>query len=122
MANPLDNLTPWKPGQSGNPTGNNGWSTKPISKRIQEYLEGDCQFLDHLPDNLKSKKAKDMLIEALVKKAIGTETYGSDTSAMKLIFEHAEGKPYQAIDMTTKGERISSSTSKLDELIAKLNA
>ena len=105
----------WQPGQSGNPKGNfDRHSTKPIAKRIQEYLDKGCENIEALKE-FKSKAAKDAIIEAMITNAVK-----GDKGSAKLLFEMVEGKPAQSVDVTTNGEKISQSTERLDEVLAKL--
>lgn len=91
------NLTPWRPGQSGNPAGKPK-GTKHLSTWIQELLEDES-----FSYNLQGKKTKTgaplkAILEVLVIKALE-----GDTRAFDLLCKYGYGQKY---DVTSKDEKI----------------
>ncbi len=78
MAGRIENLKPWKPGQSGNPGG------RPKKLLVDQSLE---ELL--LADD--SKLAKDIALALIGRATIG------DVRAAQLIAERTQGKPIQGI-------------------------
>lgn len=106
----------WKPGDIPNPAGNHDrHSTRPIAKRIAEFLEGDIPSDFEIDDRFKSRKAKEALIQALFERAVKQET-----GAAKLLIEQAEGRADQNIDLRTLGKSLSPAGESLKELAEKI--
>ena len=76
-------LTPWKPGQSGNPGG------RPKRKPLTEQLE---KILDECGRDPQRRTYARRLVESAVKRAIKKDTF-----ALKEIWERTEGKVPQAV-------------------------
>lgn len=111
MTGRLDNLTPWKPGQSGNPRG------RPKKRLIDEALE------ELLASN-DSEAARDVAA-ALLKRA-----RKGDLRAIQLIAERTQGKPTRAVEISgldggaleidhMTDEQLDQ---RINELLAKLNS
>ena len=76
----IDNLTPWKPGQSGNPKG------RPKKENpFKDFLESD-ERLASLIASLYTKAAE------------------GDTQAMREFLDRAFGKPLQKAEVENSGE------------------
>lgn len=112
-----EHLNPIKLGEIRNPLGNGAdrHSTRPIAKRIAEFLEGDIPSDFEIDDRFKSRKAKEALIQALFERAIKQET-----GAAKLLIEQAEGKADQNIDLRTLGRSITPSDERHNAMMEKL--
>jgi len=82
---PLENLTPFQPGQSGNPAGKPK-GTKHLSTYIQEALT-DENFELKLKDGTI---LKEMPIKAIIKTAVAKSVSG-DTRAMEWLAKHGYG-------------------------------
>lgn len=80
-----DNLTPFKPGESGNPAGRPK-GTKNMSTILREMLELDIEV-----DGVKITQ-KDAIIKKLIQKSTAGEL-----GAIQEIFDRTEGKPKQDI-------------------------
>lgn len=80
-AKELANLRPWKPGQSGNPSG------RPRKRLLDWALEEQLEALD-------SAQAAVIAAKLLKKAANG------DVRAAQLIAERTEGKPKQKVEVT----------------------
>ena len=77
----IENLKPWKPGQSGNPGG------RPKRRLLDEALE------DLLGSN-DSQAARDVAVTLLKKARKG------DIRAIQLLAERTQGKPMRAIEIS----------------------
>src|SRR5580700_2487789 len=82
----LANLTPWKPGQSGNPLGVNAGRPRGLVKLMREAL---------------SKGAGDAIIAKMVERA-----NDGDMRAAELLLNYTEGKPLQANINVSIDERV----------------
>ena len=92
MANKLDNLKPpWKPGQSGNPTGKNAGRprTRPMTDALKALLDKDDQKL------LKG------LVAVAAQKALG-----GDFRYWKEIMDRSDGKVMELLDVTSNGDSL----------------
>lgn len=76
----IENLRPWKSGQSGNPKG-----CPPKAVRLSAILEAHLETIS--PEDVKKRPWKQLFIEAVVKAAMK----GSGT-AIKEIFDRIDGK------------------------------
>ncbi len=81
MTGRMDNLTPWKPGQSGNPRG------RPKKRLIDQALE-------ELLESNDAEAARDVAA-ALLKRA-----RKGDLRAIQLIAERTQGKPMRAVEIS----------------------
>ena len=100
----VENLRPWKPGQSGNPAGR----PKGIAKTVRERCGGDPQ----------------RLVDILLAIAEDDSQRASDrTNAARALIEHGWGKApaFAAIEGTDPLER-DEITEKIAELVAELRA
>ena len=90
MANPIDNLTPWKKGQSGNPGG------RPKGKlNLNAMLE---KFMENEIDTPKGKKqAAELFIEGLFKNALK-----GNSTAINQIIDRLAGKVKDQIKQDIK--------------------
>lgn len=94
MSNP--NPSPenqFQPGESGNPEGRPKGSISLktiIQQRIAEIPIG------------QTKNWAEQIIESLLEKAV----VNKDVAAQKLIFSYVDGNPDQALDLTSKGEKL----------------
>ena len=98
--NPLDNLKPFKKGQSGNPKGRpvGAKSRSTIAKR---WLETEEKLKNPITGTQESLSQEDIITLSLVKKA-----RSGDVSAYKSLMDSAYGAPIQQTDITTDGEPI----------------
>ena len=79
-------LTPFKKGQSGNPSGlPKGYKT--FKTLIKEYSTKSINYKD-----LNNKKIRTTAGEALILQLFGKILYKGDVSAARLLLEHAEAK------------------------------
>lgn len=76
----------FRPGQSGNPKG------KPKTRKLREMLN----------ENISDEQWENLL------KKMYTKASGGDVQAFKAIAEYRDGKPSQAIDLTSNGETVPS--------------
>ena len=114
----IQNLTPWKKGQSGNPNGR----PRRVLTKLQKDLK--IEFNVSLP-----KEDKLTLLESLLEmngnqlagiinddqspiflvniaNAILKETKAGKTYALNSLFDRFFGKPSQSVDITSKGESL----------------
>ncbi len=84
MAGRVDNLKPWKPGESGNPGGRS--RTKPLTEELQRLLDSEAP-------NAKGQTWVAVIAEALVKKA-----RKGDVRAIAELANRIEGKARQSVE------------------------
>lgn len=87
------NLTPWQPGQSGNPDGRppKGYSiTEMMRERMNEV------------DQETGKTYRELLVNRLLKLAIRK----GDITAIKLVIQYLDGMPLQRTDITSSGKPV----------------
>lgn len=106
MAGRIQNLKPWKPGQSGNPGG------RPKSKPLTDEL---LRFLEQEAPKGKGQTWASLIAEALVKKA-----RRGDVRAITELANRIEGKPRQAVELSGNGldglaERIAAAHKRVNE-------
>jgi hypothetical protein len=103
----IENLRPWKPGQSGNPGG------RPRKRLIDRELE---ELLSDSDSSLANAIARALLVRARK----------GDLKAIQLVVERTEGRPRQAVEVSgPDGNRIAlefMSDEQLNERIAQLQA
>jgi len=76
----IENLRPWKPGQSGNPKGG--------PKRSEQMAAILLDFLETIPpEDMKKRPWKQLVAEALVKASVK-----GNVAAIKEIFDRTDGK------------------------------
>jgi hypothetical protein len=98
MAN-NQNLRPPKFGEVRNPHGRPK-GARNLSTVLREML--DTKIDVDMPDGTKSKKDfRDIIIQKLIKKAST-----GDLKAIDMIMDRTDGKPCQAVDVTSLGEKI----------------
>jgi hypothetical protein len=94
MADPLDNLVPYQPGQSGNPAGRPKLTPeeKAVKKALKEMV----------------KEYKEKLADALIdiSPVLIAEALKGNITAIKEINDRVMGKPEQQTDITSGGEKI----------------
>lgn len=91
------NLKPWKPGQSGNPSGKPR-GTKHLSTWIREMLEDDNFTIELTDGTLKKEAPIKAIVTTLVTKAID-----GDMKAFDLLAKYGYGTK---LDLTNKGSSI----------------
>lgn len=112
-----ENLTPWKPGQSGNPKG------KPVGTRsfkniLVEFLDKSIDMMDPFT----KEKAKFTAKEAVAMKIVG-EAMKGNMSAIKEIRDMVDGPIAQQIeieDKTIQTKSVSQREAELEKRLAKL--
>jgi len=107
----LENLKPWKPGQSGNPSGR---PKQPLSDAIRRIL--NRKFNSKQKKRLGSNPTvADKLAHVLVFE-VGIDA--KDVGAIREIGDRIEGKPNQRIELsgTTDGPPIQVNTEDLSQL------
>lgn len=107
----VDNLTSWKPGQSGNPKGKP--KGIPNSKtRLRRLLELTEDLKNPVTGDIEGFTVAEQLdMQQIIKARRG------DTMAYKTILDRLEGKPEQSVDVTSAGEQIN--TGVVDVALAK---
>jgi hypothetical protein len=83
----LANLTPWKPGQSGNPSGR--------SHYVVAVMAAKAILVAPIPNDPHSRTYAEGICERLAVLALEGDRLAAET-----LFDHAEGKPRQAVDTT----------------------
>lgn len=83
-----DNLTSWKPGQSGNPAGKKK-GTKNIATRLREAMNVVLTLENPITGQMQTKEAGEFIYEQLIAKA----AKDGDLSAIDKLFDRIEGKP-----------------------------
>lgn len=93
MTSNPQNLTPWQPGQSGNPDGR-----PPKGYSITEMMRERMYDID-----IKTGKTyRELLVNKLFKLAIRK----GDITAIKLIIQYLDGLPLQRTDVTSSGKPV----------------
>lgn len=103
MANPnpnLDNLTPFKPGQSGNPAGKPPGipNAKTRYKRILELITEKTNPVTGETEKFTQLELMDM--------AIFNKALKGDLASYKEIMDRLEGRSAQSVDVTSGGEKL----------------
>src|SRR5688572_14262956 len=93
-----NNLTPYKPGQPGNPAGKRK-GTKNLSSILKKILKGKVEW--SLDDGTLIKCE---YREAIIRRLLW-EAYWGNVRAIQEIFNRTEGKVKEAIDTTNSDER-----------------
>ena len=83
MAGRVENLKPWKPGESGNPGGRP--KTKPLTEELQRLLEQ------------AAPKGKGRTWAAVIAEALLTKACKGDVRAIAELANRVEGRPFQAV-------------------------
>ena len=91
MAGRIENLKPFKPGQSGNPKGK-AKGTVSITTVLRNIIEKRMKVTDPITSREKKLKIKEILALSLVKKAML-----GDVRAMEAVLERLEGKAVQPV-------------------------
>lgn len=87
---PLENLKPFKPGESGNPAGKPK-GTKNFTTLVREALQEVAKLKEGNPEGLT--------YEQILLKSIGPRAV-KDPNVLKMLWEHFDGRPTQKVDMT----------------------
>lgn len=95
-----ENLTPFKPGESGNPNGRPKGSIS-MKQKIEKILSMEIDDIN--PITLEGEKMT--IGEALIFRQVLKARKG-DTRAFEVLKDHIEAKPKQGIDITSAGESI----------------
>lgn len=105
------NLTPWKPGESGNPAGKPP-GTKNLTTQVREALQKIA----------KSENGEDISYETLlVRRILKSSIEGGDNKMIQMIWEHLDGKPSQKIDLTHElGEETKESIAQMTEFFRSI--
>lgn len=88
----LQNLKPWKPGQSGNPSGKSKGQT--VTARLRDLLDAVELGGKALPDG---KQVADLLAEVIVKNALK-----GDHRFVSTVMDRIEGKVVDKTEVTGK--------------------
>lgn len=103
----IENLKPWKPGESGNPGG------RPRKRLIDRELE-------------EMLSSEDSSLAKAIAKALVNRARRGDLKAIQLVAERTEGRPRQAMEVSgPDGERLAlefMTDEQLNERIAQLQA
>ena len=93
MAGRVENLTPFKPGESGNPNGRpkGAFSLVGILK----------EKLQEIPDGMDGKTYAQLLIQ----RAMSIALKDGDVGMIRDMLDRVDGKPAQAVDLTSGGEK-----------------
>jgi hypothetical protein len=96
----IENLEPFKKGQSGNPNG------RPKGRRnratlVREWLEVSQKIKNPITGLVENLEQQDIMTLALIKKA-----REGDVQAYKELMDSGHGKVVQNTDITTNGENI----------------
>ena len=94
MADKLDNLNPFKKGESGNPAGRPKGS-KNRSTIARQWLEVNQSLKNPLTGEQETMSQEDLMTLALIKKA-----REGDVSAYKALMDSGYGQPLQQIEQT----------------------
>ena len=94
----------WKEGESGNPSG------RPVGSRnratiVKEWLEAKKKAKNPLTEEEELLEVQDMITLAVIGKALK-----GDVNAYKELMDSAYGKLLTTQDITTKGDKIQSTT------------
>ena len=95
----IANLTPFQPGQSGNPAGRPAGSRN-IKTILRELLDVAAQVKDN-DGNLHEVTQLDVICAKLVNMA-----KEGDLASIDRVFDRLEGKAAQSVDMTSKGNEV----------------
>ena len=85
VAGRVENLKPWKPGESGNPGGRP--KTKPLTEELQRLLKQEAP------------KGEGRTWAALIAEALLTKAREGDVRAITELANRVEGKSLQAVDL-----------------------
>ncbi len=96
----IDNLKPFKKGQSGNPKGYPK-GVPNTATRLKRFLE-----LSQKITNPISGKTEDITVAEQLDLAIIAKARKGDVRAFNALMDRLEGKPQQSVDVTTQGESI----------------
>ena len=107
MSGRVENLKPWKPGQSGNPGGRP--RTRPHTDELAKLLEGEAP-------NSDGKSWAFVIAEALLKRA-----RKGDVRAFAVLANRMEGRPHQSIAVDVNAnmslsERIAAARKRVNEI------
>lgn len=94
MANKLDNLNPFKKGQSGNPAGRPKGALN-RSTIARKWLEVNQSLKNPLTGENEMMSQEDLMTLALIKKA-----REGDVSAYKALMDSGYGAPLQQVEQT----------------------
>lgn len=94
MANKLDNLNPFKKGQSGNPAGRPKGALN-RSTIARKWLEVNQSLKNPLTGENEMMSQEDLMTLALIKKA-----REGDVSAYKALMDSGYGAPIQQVEQT----------------------
>lgn len=94
MANKLDNLNPFKKGQSGNPAGRPKGALN-RSTIARKWLEVNQSLKNPLTGENETMSQEDLMTLALIKKA-----REGDVSAYKALMDSGYGAPLQQVEQT----------------------
>ena len=97
VAGRIENLKPWKPGESGNPGGRP--KTKPLTSELERLLEEEAP------------KAKGQTWAALIAQALLRKARKGDVRAITEVANRVEGRPFQAVALDLDAS---------DELVARI--
>lgn len=97
MANSLDNLKPFKKGESGNPSGRPKGSRN-RSSIVKAWIETTEFIINPLTGEKENLEQVDIMTISLIKKAIND----GDVQAYKELMDSAYGKSSQPVELTGK--------------------
>lgn len=102
--NAADNLTSWKPGQSGNPKGKPK-GIEHSKTRMLRLLTLTQKLANPVTGELEEFSVMEQIDMKLIQKA-----RAGDLKAAALLLDRIEGRAEQGIDITSKGEQVGSGT------------
>jgi hypothetical protein len=105
VAGRIENLRPWKPGESGNPGG------RPRTKSITEELQ---RLLDQEAPQSSGRTWASVIAGALLAKA-----RKGDVRAIAELANRIEGKPFQTVDLTMDTSGLAERLQKARERVAR---
>lgn len=91
----IQNLTPWQPGQSGNPKGKqpNEWSITGVMKRL-------------VASEVENDKGKLVAVREAIGMKVLERALSGDPNMIKLLWSYMDGMPVQ--DITSGGQKLGS--------------
>lgn len=92
----MENLIPFKPGQSGNPNG-----VPKGTKQLRTILK--AMLNEEIEVDVNGVKTKKKFIDLIIRKLLKKANDG-DMRAIEMIFDRMDGKPDQKVDVVSDGQ------------------